>query len=203
MTLTNLVEMMTTYPNMRHYQNSTQTGFTLIELMIVIMMIALLAVVAIPSYRTMMIRNTEAKTEAKVKQIMLELDTWRANTLSFREFAPKKVDKAGRITYEYDAKDNKTIFLPLGSNAAKADYQIVIDNGAGGSLVTDQTNASKPNITAGNRWRIFATPLNNYAGTANRYYLDSTGMRCKSKNSNLTVATVEKNNCTGTGVEKW
>lgn len=196
--------MMTIYSTMQHHQKNTQSGFTLIELMIIVMIVAILATIAIPSYREMMVRNTEAKTEAKVKQILLELDAWRANTLSFRGFKPKKVsvnqNNQTEISYSYDA-NNTTIFLPVGSNANNADYQIVIDNGAGSSL--DQTKIDLTNVTAGNRWRIFATPLNNYAGKANRYYINSTGMRCKSRSETFTASSAEKNNCTGTGVDVW
>lgn len=196
---TNLVKIMTTHINMQHGQNNPQSGFTLIELMIIITIIAMLAAIAIPSYREMMIKNAEAKTEAKVKQLLLELDTWRANTLSYRGFSPKKVAKNGTISYTYDA-NNTTIFLPVGSNASNADYQIVIDNGSGGSLTA---NADLNNVTAGSSWRIYATPLNRYASKANLYYINSTGMRCKSKSSTFTTQLAEKNNCAGEGVSTW
>lgn len=177
----------------------TQSGFTLIELMIVVTIMAIFASIAVPSYRGMTVKNAEAKAESRVKQLQLELDSWRANTLSFKGFAPKKVATDGTISYAYDA-ENKTIFLPEGKDATSADYQITITNSNGDSLLTTTTLA---NVTTSNSWQIFVTPLNRYDTRANRYYIDSTGMRCKSKSTSFTLTTAKTGNCTGTGVTSW
>lgn len=198
---TNLVKNMTK-KLVQHHHSSIQSGFTLIELMMAVAIIAIIAMIAIPSYRGLIIKNAEAKTEAKIKQIQLELEAWRANTLSFKGFEPKKIGNNGAITYGYDA-NNTTVYLPAGKSASDADYQIVIDDTTGTTLAGEK-NLTGDSLTAGNRWRMFATPLNKYASdNASRYYIDSTGMRCKSTSSTFTAQSAKATNCTGTGVEIW
>lgn len=198
---TNLVKKMTKN-FIQHRQLSTQSGFTLIELMMAVAIIAVIAMIAIPSYRVLIVRNAEAKTEAKMKQIQLELEAWRANTLSFKGFEPKTVGADGKITYRYDA-NNTTVYLPVGKGASDADYQIVIDDTTGATL-SGEKNITGDNLTAGNRWRMFAIPLNKYAqDKASRYYMDNTGMRCRSKSDTFTAELAKASNCTGTGVEIW
>lgn len=198
---TNLVKKMTKN-FVQHRQTSIQSGFTIVELMMAVAIIAVIAMIAIPSYRVLIVRNAEAKTEAKMKQIQLELESWRANTLSFKGFEPKTIGTDGNITYGYDANDT-TVYLPVGKGASDADYQIVIDDTTGATL-SGEKNITGDNLTAGNRWRMFATPLNSYADDkASRYYMDNTGMRCKSKSDTFTAQSAKTSNCTGTGVETW
>lgn len=201
MKLTNLVKKMTKN-FVQHRQTSLQSGFTIIELMMAVAIIAIIAMIAIPSYRGLIVRNAEAKTEAKMKHIQLELESWRANTLSFKGFEPQKIGADGKITYGYDA-NGTTVYLPVGKGVSDADYQIVIDDTTGATL-SGEKNITGDNLTAGNRWRMFATPLNGYAdGSASRYYIDNTGMRCKSKSDTFTAQSAKTTNCTGTGVEIW
>ncbi len=74
---------------MRHVstaaQKHTQRGFTLLELMIVVAIAAIIAAVAVPSYRSHVIRTNRASAESfmsqiasKQEQIMLDMRSYQA-----------------------------------------------------------------------------------------------------------------------------
>lgn len=72
-----------------------QRGFTLIELMIVVVVIALLAAVALPSYLDSVRKGRRATAFEAVTQIQQAQERWRANNPSF---ASGIASSAGRFT---------------------------------------------------------------------------------------------------------
>ena len=104
-------------------------GFTLIELMVTVAMVAILASIAIPSYRQYAIRNAESQAQAKMKQLEIELNRWRATALTYKGFLPKKIANDGTVSYSYDtgASDdvaNTVIYVPANSTADNYQYKI-------------------------------------------------------------------------------
>lgn len=170
-------------------------GFTLIELMVVVMIIAILAAVAIPSYRQYVIRNAENEVQSKMLQLELQLERWRASALTYKGFQPQIVNSSNSVSYGYDA-NNTTIYVPQGSDSTNYRYQITLVDGA---TPTKSLISTGLDNSTGRTWKMLAVP--NSTGTfknARNMLMTSSGLRCQNKNSIAITATT----C-GTGEENW
>ena len=177
-------------------------GFTLIELMVTVAMVAILASIAIPSYRQYAIRNAESQAQAKMKQLEIELNRWRATALTYKGFKPAKVASDGTISYGYDATNN-TIYIPANSTSSNYHYKILLVDGdnTANSLVPTASSTLSNSLTAGRAWVMFATPNPTKFNDAHKILLTSSGTQCKTKNSDSSV-TIASTNC-GTYSEAW
>lgn len=150
-------------------------GFSLIELMFVIVILGIILAIAIPSYQSYALRADASSAEQAVQDVAMGLNKHKTRNFNFRGFA---------LTLD-------PMVLPVNSSGNNVKYAITVRDGANSSLKLTDAAA------LGQEWVIRAESKNpkNYT-----YLMVSTGFRCKSK----TAANVTYSNCgTGADSEKW
>ena len=174
-------------------------GYTLLELMVVVVIISIMATIALPAYSKYMRRSERAAAQGQMLRIAADLERWRAKTLSYKGFVPD-------IPYVTDptitSATNAVIYLPRGSTIANYKYKVAILDGVNRNL--SLTTGS------GQRWVMIAQPntSNSILTLASRLVLNNTGVRCltdqamsdSTLRANIAANTNDAALCAGTSV---
>jgi type IV pilus assembly protein PilE len=118
------------------------SGFTLIELMIVVAVVAILAAIALPAYQDYVRKSRRAEAVAEMLDVQLQQEKWRANNNSYAVTAAS----VGAINTDYyvfsieAATNSYTITAtPQGAQANDKQYGTPCS-----ALAIDQSNTKTP-----------------------------------------------------------
>lgn len=193
---------------------SLQAGFTLIELMIVVVIIAVLAAIAFPSYQQYVERKDLALAKQEALKIAAELERFKSKNFSYKGFdasylySYQATDGDGNTSSasHYDKTTGK-LSVPVG--AAEVKYILtLVDGGAGYKPLTITTDNSGAETEASSKiqglsWSISVERVKNGAEPKQPRNFDlllkSDGIRCMTKVKDIVIG---YENCGGYS-ETW
>ena len=182
--------------NPRHA--AAHKGFTLIEVMVVVFILAVLAAIAVPSYRRYIIINAERDAQARMLQLQIELERWRASALTYKGFVPQIADSDGNKDYSYADTANTIINIPAGSGDDYRYRITLVDGDTSGTPSSLISTEDVDNIT-GRTWKMLAVPNPDaYVKNGHKILLTSSGTRCMT----ASTLTIKSDDC-GNGAQGW
>lgn len=170
-------------------------GFTLIELMIVVMIVAIIAAIALPSYQNQVRKAAESHVTQEILKISELLEKHKAKNFTYRCF-----DLAA---YYGGTANRSTLTLPIGATGNAVRYTITLgqsDNTNTPLVTAACSNPQTQALGSVNTWSIIVTKNTNntlVGAKSYNYLINSRGLRCKNKASNLTTTAC------GEGAETW
>lgn len=107
-------------------RNKSHLGFTLIELMVVVVIVALLAAIALPSYQLYIQRSHLAQAQQEMQKLAEQLERHKAKNFSYKGFEASYLykDKTGTLSSNFDTAKQQ-VLLPIHSDNPKYRLSII------------------------------------------------------------------------------
>ena len=130
------------------------SGFTLLEVMVIVVIVAIFAAIAIPTYQNFIRRSTAAQAQQEVQRIATLLEQAKSRNFNYIGF---------------NLNPNPTV-VPFGATGTAIKYSITVRDG------TDTTQPLNAVGVAGQDYiiRALSTDNKNFS-----FIFSSTGLRCK------------------------
>lgn len=132
---------------MTHKSNRQNSGFTLVELMIVVAVISILATIAYPAYQNYVLRARRAEAKSALLDIQLAQEKWRTSNPTYATLT--------QLGYPVDGAGNYTIpegtYVVSAANITQTTYTLSADptgaqvnDAACDPMTVDQANNKLP-----------------------------------------------------------
>ena len=163
-----------------------QLGFTLLELLIVLIVVSILAAVAVPVYQNEVRKSDAAAVEQELQKLADQLERYKSRNFSYHGFDPKYLYGKSTAINSFD--------FPL--NKPKKYVINLFDTSARSPSVAKTLLSTSDGL--GQRWAIIAYSEGNQNF---HYFIDSSGVRCRNK----TRANMSYMGCgnANTGMSTW
>ena len=139
------------------------TGFTLIELMLVIVIVAIFAAIAIPSYQAQIRRSDAAAVQQEIQKLAEQLERYKSRNFSYHGFDPKYLygQSSSMTSIDFPSSTNKKYTITLADISE-----------------TTATTLLSTSSGLGQKWAINAVPVKTQYEA---FLFTSTGIRCKNQ----------------------